>query len=329
MAYRTAGSSNGRFGVYAWAVLGYNLLVILWGAVVRATGSGAGCGEHWPLCQDRLVPHAQQIATLIEFSHRASSGIDVLLVGALVVLAYRQYGSGHPVRRYAAATGFFTLTEGLVGAALVLLGDVGTRVSAGRVAVLSAHLVNTFLLLAALALTAWAAGGDEPMAAATEPPRSRPRPYLLYFAGLLATVAIALSGVIAALADVLYPAKSLAQAVHWDISSNAAPLLHLRIIHPLAAVLLGAYLVAMAGVTLRSGTTANARKMARRLISLVVFQCCLGVVNLLLLTPVLLQVLHLFAADLTWIAMVLLAAESFAGRLLPVPRVQRQLEPVQ
>src|SRR5690348_950494 len=147
----------GRFAAYAWMVLGYNILVILWGAVVRATGSGAGCGDHWPLCQGVVIPHADQIATLIEFSHRATSGIDVLLVIGLCWMAFRRFGRGHAVRRYAAATAFFTLTEGLVGAALVLFGEVGNVISTVRVVVLSTHLVNTFMLLASLALTAWAA----------------------------------------------------------------------------------------------------------------------------------------------------------------------------
>ena len=97
-----------RFAVYAWSVLAYNILVILWGAVVRATGSGAGCGEHWPLCQGVLMPHAAQIATLIEFAHRATSGIAIVLMLGLVFLGFRRFSSGHPVRRYAAAVLFFT-----------------------------------------------------------------------------------------------------------------------------------------------------------------------------------------------------------------------------
>ena len=46
------------FARFAGAVLGYNLLVIVWGAYVRASGSGAGCGNHWPLCNGVVVPNA-------------------------------------------------------------------------------------------------------------------------------------------------------------------------------------------------------------------------------------------------------------------------------
>ena len=71
-----------RLARSAWAVLAYNVVVILWGAIVRATGSGAGCGSHWPLCNGVVLPNAEKASTLIEFAHRATSGIALLLVVA-------------------------------------------------------------------------------------------------------------------------------------------------------------------------------------------------------------------------------------------------------
>ena len=319
----------GRFAAYAWAVLGYNILVILWGAVVRATGSGAGCGEHWPLCQGVVIPHAEQIATLIEFSHRASSGIDVLLVIGLVWMAFRRFGRGNAVRRYAATTGFFTLTEGLVGAALVLFGDVGNNVSTGRVVILSIHLVNTFLLLAFLALTAWAAGKQLLPAtpeSAVPSPVGRKGLWVAYGAGLLGAIVIAITGTIAALADTLFPARSLAEAFRWDFSGTSAPILHLRIIHPVVAVMVGGYLLVLAVMMLSSPGPIAARRMARRLAGLVLLQFCFGAANIVLLTPVWMQVIHLLTADLIWIVLVLLAAEALgwqtgnvSARLRPSP----------
>src|ERR1700722_14116406 len=192
------------FAIYAWSVLAYNILVILWGAVVRATGSGAGCGEHWPLCQGVVIPHGAEIATLIEFAHRASSGVAVVLVLGLVAFGFRRFGSGHAGRRYAAAAVFFTLTEGLIGAALVISGQVGNTVSSMRVFILSLHLVNTFLLLAALALTAKYAGANaasHSLSLATEP-RDHPSTrainlYIWYGAGSLGALAVAVTGTIA------------------------------------------------------------------------------------------------------------------------------------
>ncbi|TAM84464.1 MAG: heme A synthase [Acidobacteria bacterium] len=312
MAHSNGERVRGRFAAYAWMVLGYNILVILWGAVVRATGSGAGCGEHWPLCQGVVIPHAEQIATLIEFSHRATSGIDVLLVIGLVWMAFRRFGRRHAVRRYAAASGIFTLTEGLVGAALVLFGEVGKTVSTGRVVILSIHLVNTFLLLASLALTAWAARSEASVD--LQGVALRPSPgrglYVAYFAGLLGAIVVAITGTIAALADTLFPAKSLAEAIQWDFSGTAAPILHLRIIHPLVAVLMGGYLLVLVTMVLSSPGPPAPRRMARRLAGLVLLQFCFGAANVILLTPVWMQAVHLLTADLIWIVLVLLTAEA-------------------
>ena len=303
----------GRLAAFAWIVLGYNILVILWGAVVRATGSGAGCGEHWPLCQGVVIPHAQQIATLIEFSHRATSGIDALLVVGLVWMAFRRYGRGHAVRRYAVASGFFTVTEALVGAALVLFGWVGNNVSTGRVVILSVHLVNTFMLLASLALTAWAASRQlsaDSGAPETHPVAPGKGRYIAYGAGLMGVIAISITGTIAALADTLYPAKSLAEAFQWDFSAAKAPILHLRIIHPVLAVLVGGYLLVLSVMALSSPGPLAVKRMARRLAGLVLLQFCFGAANIVLLTPVYTQLLHLLVADLIWISLVLLSAES-------------------
>jgi heme A synthase len=331
MIHNSGERRRGRFAAYAWLVLVYNILVILWGAVVRATGSGAGCGEHWPLCQGVVIPHAEQIATLIEFSHRATSGIDVLLVVGLVWMAFRRFGRGHTVRSYAAAGGFFTLTEGLVGAALVLFGQVGNIVSTGRVVILSVHLVNTFLLLASLALTAWAASRQLSADAHQLPPHL-PAPgkglNVAYGSALLGAIAISITGAIAALADTLYPAKSLAEAFRWDFSSAAPPILHLRIIHPVIAVLVGGYLLVVAVMTLSSSGPAAPKRMARRLAGLVLLQFCFGAANIVLLTPAYMQIFHLLVADLIWIVLVLLAAEalgwqaeSAASHATPSPAV--------
>src|ERR1017187_2983546 len=84
-----------RFSQVAWGVLAYNMLVVLWGAFVRATGSGAGCGNRWPLCNGVIVPHAPRIETIIEFTHRATSGLALVSVAALCLWAFRLFPRGH------------------------------------------------------------------------------------------------------------------------------------------------------------------------------------------------------------------------------------------
>lgn len=356
---------NRRFALYAWYVLAYNLVVILWGAVVRATGSGAGCGEHWPLCQGVVIPHAAQIATLIEFAHRASSGVAVILVVLLLVFARRQFRSGHAARRYAAAAFIFTLTEGLIGAALVLFGQVGTNASLTRAWILSLHLTNTFLLLASLALAASSAGTSLPTPTKQQSqhrrhrrtqrffsvnlvpsvvnssnPETKPNraPFLWYGVGLLGALAMAVTGTVAALGDTLFHSTSLTQGFQLDFSASANPLLRLRVIHPLIAVAAGAYLIFLGMRTLGSPVSPTARRLAHCLIALVTLQFLLGALNLVLLAPLGMQLLHLLTADLVWITLVLLSRDllksqqsvmSFDRPDLWAPKTEPQVQPEQ
>src|SRR5271170_4037565 len=139
---------------YAWAVLAYNVAVALWGAAVRATGSGAGCGDRWPLCNGTVIQRYPTAATLIEFAHRASSGVALLTVIGLLVWTLRATPRRHLARTAAIAALVLTLNEALLGALLVLLGKVAHDQSSSRAVYLALHLTNTLLLLAALALTA-------------------------------------------------------------------------------------------------------------------------------------------------------------------------------
>ena len=138
----------------AWLTLGWNVAVILWGAFVRASGSGAGCGAHWPLCNGEIVPRAPAVATLVELTHRLTSGIALLLVFYLAYRVFRERPAGHPGRRAAASCVVFILSEAAVGAGLVLFRLVADNESVARALFMSVHLMNTFVLLACLTLTA-------------------------------------------------------------------------------------------------------------------------------------------------------------------------------
>src|ERR1700761_2523504 len=139
---------------FAWGVVGYNVLVILWGALVRATGSGAGCGNHWPLCNGQVIPLSPRVDTIIEFTHRCMTGGSTLLVIGVLVWTFRGTVKGQAARVLAVASMVLLLNEAFLGALLVKLGYVTGNQSIGRVFVLSIHLSNTLLLLAALTLTA-------------------------------------------------------------------------------------------------------------------------------------------------------------------------------
>ena len=297
-----------RFAKYAWGVLAYNILVILWGAYVRATGSGAGCGSHWPLCNGEVIPRAQQVETLIEFAHRLTSGLSLLLVVGLLVWAWRAYPKGHPARLGAGLSIFFIFTEALVGAGLVLFEWVAKDASSGRVISMAVHLVNTFLLLASLTLTAWWASGGEALRL-----KGQGAPLWFFLVGFLGIMTLGVTGAVTALGDTLFPASSLAEGFAQDLSPTAHFLVRLRVWHPVIAILVGFYLLLVAGLAAMFRGERRIRRAATVLAALFVTQLSAGLVNLILLAPVWMQIVHLFLADLVWITLVMLAATYFAA----------------
>ena len=290
-----------KFSPYAWTVLGFNLLVIAWGALVRASGSGEGCGDHWPLCNGTVVPHAAQIATLIEFTHRATTGLALISVVAMVIWAFRAFDPG-PVRKAAAASLILILTEALLGAGLVLFRYTGNNLSIGRAVYLSAHLINTMLMLGAMALAAWWGAGRRPIR--LDGPNAK-----MIAGALAAALAIGVTGAITALSDTLFPATSLQAGFAADFSSAAPWIVRLRIWHPIIAVLASAY-IAIVALTIRR------RPWGTLVALLVALQLAAGVVNLELLAPVWMQLTHLMLADLLWIALVIYSAAALEQPVL-------------
>lgn len=297
-----------RFRIFAWAVFGFNLLVILWGAYVRASGSGAGCGSHWPLCNGEVVPRSSTTETLIELTHRTTSGLALLLVAALLIWAFRAYPVKSPVRLGAVLSVVFILTEALIGAGLVLFGFVADNDSVGRAVYLSIHLVNTFLLLAALALTAWWASG-------TAVPRLKGQGALglVLYASLLGALFLGVSGAVTALGDTLFPAGTLAGGLRDDFSPTAHLFIRLRVLHPLIAVSVSLLLISAARMAAARRPSLSTKRLALLLVLLILIELCAGVVNLLLLAPIPMQIVHLLLADMVWTALVLLAASALVG----------------
>lgn len=290
------------FQRFAWAVLGYNVLVILWGAYVRATGSGAGCGSHWPLCNGEVLPRAPQVETLVEFTHRITSGLALLLVLGLVTLAIKSYPRRHPARWMSYAALFFTLTEALIGAGLVLFELVAHNTSLERAWAMSLHLLNTFLLLAALTLTAWFSRWPEGQGWNWNPSHLG-----LFLGAWLGMGLLGVSGAITALGDTLFPVSSLREGLAQDVSPMAHAFVRLRVFHPFIAVVVGLYII---GVVLRlQGKENSSVPWGMTLVALILFQWAVGLVNIVLLAPVAIQLLHLLITDLIWIALVLTSVQ--------------------
>jgi cytochrome c oxidase assembly protein subunit 15 len=299
-AIATSTPSRGLRG-YAWGVLAYNVAVILDGALVSATGSGNGCGDHWPLCNGEIVQQHPQITTIIEYAHRATSGIALLAVIGLVVWTFRGTAKRHLARTAALASLIFILMEAILGALLVLLGMTAQNDSPARAVYLSLHLTNTLLMLGALALTAhflsrrrgYMRGSTEIRAAG------------LPVTGLIAIILTGVTGSLAELADALHPASSLRVAFAQDFSTHSSWLVRIRWVHPVVSLVAGLILLE---IILRATRNSAHHRLAAGLIGLLLLQFGLGLTDLALLTPLTMQILHLLGADLLWIALVILVA---------------------
>lgn len=306
-----------RFARYAWWVLAFNLLVILWGAFVRASGSGAGCGAHWPLCNGVVVPHAPALSTVIELAHRLTSAAALASVVALLVFARRMFAAGTPVRRTAHAAMGLIVTEALVGAGLVLFEMVARNTSIARGWWISAHLVNTFLLLAALALTASLASG-----ARAPHLRGSGLTGAACAALLLLALLLGVSGAITALGETLFPAASLREGMAQDGNASAHAFVRLRVWHPLLAVVFAGATLAITRALTPAVRDSSARRWANGCALLIGAQLVVGATNLLTLAPVPLQLVHLLLADAVWISLVL-----WSAAVLALPREETPASP--
>src|SRR5215470_486424 len=279
---------------FAWFVVAYNIAVILWGAYVRATGSGAGCGSHWPLCNGQILPATAQTQTLIEFTHRLTSGLSLVLMAVLLIWSWRRTAKGDWPRYSAVCAAVLLLNEALLGAMLVLFEHVGMDRSASRAVFLLLHFGNTLLLVAALTLTAkWLSNGAGRFVAT-----AKRYERIVIALGLLCIMATGMTGSLAALGDTIFPTASLRASIAQDFSSNSHLLLRLRFLHPVMAAIAFLYVLWMVH------KLSKARDESRTLPFLTTFlmaQVTLGVLNVVLLAPVWLQITHLFVAELFWI----------------------------
>jgi cytochrome c oxidase assembly protein subunit 15 len=284
-----------RLTKLAWTAVVFNVGVIVFGSVVRATKSGAGCGPHWPACNGQFIPSAIHGARLIEFTHRITSGIALALVAVLVWRVYRSLPRGHRARKAVTWAGVFVMVEAGLGAMLVLFEWVAYDVSVARTVAVPIHLVSTLALLASLTLTAHWVGGSPP-------PRWQRRGWLL-IAGGVGVALVAASGGVTALADTLFPSDSISSSLATSFDSAEHFLARLRVAHPLVAVVVGLSLIWI----VRS--LGQDRRSGRVVVGLVIAQFAAGVLNVVLLTPLWLQLTHLVLADTLWVTYVLFGAD--------------------
>ena len=288
---------------WAWATLAFFVIVVLEGAVVRATSSGAGCGSHWPLCNGEILPHHPRLATIIEFTHRSLTGICTAMFALLIAWTFRATPKRHPARLASVVAGALLIVEGALGALLVLGGYVEKNASAARVLVQGVHFTNTMLLLAAATVVAVLLG--RPRSKLSQNSLKRPMEF-----ALLASLLTGATGSIAALADTLFPSPSLSAAIAADFAAASPLLIRMRWIHPASAALVVLCTLVLIAGFVRRGYSTLAISLAANLAA----QIVIGLVDVLLLAPTTIQVLHLFSADVFWISLVAIAVPMLMPR---------------
>lgn len=289
----------------ALGALGFCLIVILWGAWVRISGSGNGCGEHWPLCQNQVIPNGAGYATWVELAHRLSSGLFGLLIVILFFVTRKSKSVG--VRRLGLAALILTLVEALIGAKLVLAGLVGDNSSLLRSTVMVVHTLSSFSLTGVLgALWAW-----DKLKTRIENPKLSPFKVNASAVGwLLMFIAVLVTGAKAALSGTLFPSASLLEGLRADFSSTSHWLVQIRILHPIAATL---FIV--------SASIAFIKRIDQRLtplaLAVLICQFAIGAATLLSLSPIWLKLTHLAFAHTFWIVIILWSLSSRENQRAP------------
>lgn len=307
-----------RLAKYAWFVLAFNIVVILWGVFLRASKSGDGCGQHWLTCQGEVIPSAPELKTFIEFSHRVTSSMAGVFIVALLIWAFWRWRSGRSDRtgavlKMAAGSFVFVVLEGLLGAGLVLTGNTAENLTPERPFWMAAHLINTFILLAFLTLTGRCASGGRRLNFQIE------RKYLAALAiGVAAVFVVGISGSIAALSTMIFPAGTLIEGIAKDFSPTSNTLLRLRLLHPITAILTSVFIVFLTGWLTRERPGDRAVSGWSNILSILILaQIALGAATLLTLAPIIMQLGHLLFADAIWITYVMFSA-SFLSSAEPV-----------
>ncbi len=289
---------------WAWATLAFFVVVVLEGAVVRATSSGAGCGARWPLCNGEILPHHPRVATIIEFAHRSLTGISTAMFALLIAWTFRATRREHPARRASLVAGSLLLTEGALGALLVLGHYVEKNASAARVFVQGIHFTNTMLLLSATTVTAVLLGRTKDTVPGGDIHKGIRTPVLL---AMLATLLAGATGSVAALADTVFPSPNLRAAIAADFAASSPVLIRMRWIHPASAVAVVLCTLWCAVVLARRGQRTAASAVGANL----ALQVLTGVADVLMLAPLTLQIIHLLSADIFWIILAAIAVPVF------------------
>jgi heme A synthase len=302
---------------YAWFVLAWNIVVILWGVFLRASKSGDGCGQHWLTCHGEVVPSAPELKTVIEFSHRVTSSLAGLLIIVLLVWAYRKWRQSGVLQdrltlKMAIGSFIFVVIEGLLGAGLVLTGNTAETLTPERPIWMAGHLINTLILVAFLTLTARYASGGAPMTV-----KAGAKYVSALVIGAAAIFIVGSTGSLAALSSMIFAPGTITEGIAADFSPTSHMLVRLRILHPVTAILTSVFLVFLTGWLAKEfGNERPISRWSNAISLLVLAQLAIGSATLFMQAPIVMQLIHLLMVDLIWISYVLFAAGCLSA---PVP----------
>lgn len=282
------------FQRYLWGILLFTVAVIISGDIVQATESGAGCGDSWPKCDGTLIPAFADVHVAIEFIHRMLTSVLSFGYLGLLIGGYLLFGRKHPVWRSILFSTAILLVEILLGASLVLFGWVEDNATWGRVIADSFHVVNTLVLLGSLVLIIFLSRPDGGILVAKSNPKRR---YLIF--AMLIVILITVTGTINSLADTLY----LSDHVVVEETPIAQLLVSVRAIHPLIAIIGGFAIIGLLYLVIEE-PSAQKSALGFAVFGVIFLQFLSGVFNIVLLTPVETQIIHLGLADTLWILLV-------------------------
>jgi len=281
------------------AALALAFVQIVFGAIVRITGSGMGCGDHWPKCNGQWFPPHDRLDLIIEITHRYLAFGLSLIIAALVIKAFAS-------RRLAGVSGpGGILRPAAVAAALVvaaaLLGAVTVRLALNPL-VVAGHLTIAMTLLAVLAVALFRAGG---LGAASDLAggSQRARRSSVIAVGL-ALATLALGALTANLPDA---ASSCTGFPHCRTITADGAALAVHITHRIVAFLLFGHLLGIAISTAKRGDPRAVVSAARIAFGAALVQVLVAAAMIEMRFPAFLRSLHQAGGTFVWLAIVVLA----------------------
>jgi len=314
---------NKLYANFTLFVLCFCLFIILWGAWVRISHSGDGCGLSWPSCDGQyIITHQATKKTWIEWTHRFTSGLFGLFVLALLIKALFYLPSKHPARKSALLVFIFTVTEALIGARLVLKGLTGSNTSIARLLTMNLHMLNSILLTGSL-FRHWQFLKGQCISFKSIYLNKKNNIENLLFPKykhlicfIIAFFIISLLGSLSSLSASLFPSSSLSEGLLLDFDPGSHWLIRLRLLHPVLAISfsMSFLLYYIQWKNLQNKKIINEKQITKNnfykdiiininssfnLLFICVFLAMVsGLLNLLLLSPTFLKLTHLLILHL-------------------------------